>query len=86
MILLLRIAGPSGCCGEEGTGHHGKEESGHPSNNKRSSLMAHPFFIADIPIFMQIVTAKCAPLGKRFLEEVILETANIENYFADGLL
>ena len=34
MILLLRIAGPSGCCGEEGTGHHGKEESGHPSNNK----------------------------------------------------
>ena len=48
--------------------------------------MSHPFSIADIPTFMQIVTAKCAPLGKRFLEEVILETANIENYFAKGLL
>ena len=34
IILLLGIAGPSGCCGEEGTGHHGKEETGHPSNNK----------------------------------------------------
>ena len=48
--------------------------------------MTHPFSIGDIPTFMQIVTAKCAPLGKRFLEEVILETANIENYFAKGLL